>query len=391
MSLALLVSFLCAWASAWAGTVRVDILDIGQGDSILIRTPAGKTILIDAGDGGIEVPPILTGLGVTSLDMVIASHPHADHIGGMDEVLDAFPVKLYTDNGLPHTTKTYDGVMQRIEEKKIPYRAAQVGQSYKLDDGAKIEILFPNGTPLHDTRSDLNSNSVVARLTHGDDCFLFVGDSEEPTERALVQQGLETCDVLKVAHHGSRHSSTDSFLAAVKPKIALISVGTGNRYGHPGEETLDRLEKIGAKIYRTDTMGQLTVLSTGHGVTVETGTPRPAGAIATRAERMPGRPSAVTGSLRKVPDGEGAPDTTLDQTDAPQTLDPVHPKEDLTPAAADQMPAEACPFQASSSSEVFHAAGCGNASRISPTNLVCYATREAAIAAGKRSAGCCHP
>jgi beta-lactamase superfamily II metal-dependent hydrolase len=391
VSVALLLSLIVAWASAWAGTVRVDVLDIGQGDSILIRTPAGKAILIDAGDGQIAVPPMLAELGVTSLDLVIATHPHADHIGGMDEVLDAVPVKMYTDNGLPHTTKTYEEVMKRIEEKKIPYRAAQVEQTYKLDDGAKIEILFPTGTPLHDTRSDLNSNSVVARLTHGDDCFLFVGDSEEPTEDALLQRGLTQCDVLKVAHHGSRHSSTQPFLEAVKPKIALISVGTGNRYGHPGEETLSRLEAIGAKIYRTDTMGQLTALSSGHGVIVETGTPRPGGAIATRSERTPGRDPAVTGSLRKVPTGERDPSTELDQTDAPQVLDQVHPKEDLTPAAADEVPASACPFQASRSSEVFHAAGCGNAARISPTNLVCYATREAAIAAGKRSAGCCHP
>lgn len=391
MSFPLLLTLLLAWASAWAGTVRVDVLDIGQGDSILIRTPANKTILIDAGDGQIDVPPILAELGVTQLDLVIATHPHADHIGGMDEVLDALPVKLYTDNGLPHTTKTYDEVMKRIEDKNIPYRAAQVGQTYKLDDGATIEILFPNGTPLHDTRSDLNSNSVVARLTHGKDCFLFVGDSEEPTEQALVQAGLGQCDVLKVAHHGSRHSSTSSFLAAVKPKIALISVGTGNRYGHPGEETLDRLEGIGAKVYRTDTMGMLTVLSTGNGVTVQTGTPRPAGAIATRGERQPARPAEGVTALRQVPKGEGTPVTDLDQTDAPQVEDQVHPKEDLTPAAADQVPEEACPFQASTSSEVFHKAGCGNAARIAPTNLVCYATREAALAAGKRAAGCCHP
>ncbi|MDP2312343.1 MAG: ComEC/Rec2 family competence protein [Pseudomonadota bacterium] len=344
----------------------MDVLDVGQGDAILIRTPANKTILIDAGDGDVNLPKLLTGLGVTSLDLVIGTHAHADHIGGMDEVLDAFPVKNYIDNGLPHTTRTYESVMARIEQKQIPYRTGIVGTSFKLDDGAVLELLFPPATPLKDTRSDLNSNSVVARLTHGDDCFLFTGDSEEPTERALVAAGLGQCDVLKVAHHGSNHSSTPAFLAAVKPSIAVISVGTGNRYGHPGEETMGRLEGTSAALYRTDLDGQVTLLSDGKKIKVETLRTRPnSGAVALTTEVNRPRPSIQAAA--------------------------AHPAHDLTPAAVDNMPAQACAFPSSASSEVFHEAGCGHAARISPGNLVCYQTREQALAGGKRPAGCCSP
>jgi len=277
----------------------VDVLDVGQGDSILIRTPANKAILIDASDNQAKVPALLTSLGVTSLDLVIATHPHADHIGGMDEVLDAFPVKNYLDNGLPHTTATYEAVMSRVEAKKIPYKTGLTGMSFNLDDGAVLEILFPNGVPLKDTRSDLNSNSVVARLTHGDDCFLFTGDAEEPTERALLAAGLAQCDVLKVAHHGSNHSSTAPFLAAVKPSIAVISVGTGNRYGHPGEETLGRIAGTGAAIYRTDLMGTVTLLSDGKKIKVEA--PRGLGAGRRgRIRRAPGVHAGRLGPRRRA-------------------------------------------------------------------------------------------
>lgn len=364
-----------ALGAAWAGTVRVDVLDVGQGDAILIRTPADKTILIDAGDGDVSVPRLLEGLGVKAIDLAIGTHPHADHIGGMDDVLDALPVKNYVDNGLAHTTKTYDSVMERIEAKEIAYRSGMVGMSFNLDDGVVLEVLFPEEVKLKDTRSDLNSNSVVARLTHGENCFLFTGDSEEPTERALVNNGLGQCDVLKVAHHGSNHSSTNPFLNAVKPTIAVISVGTGNRYGHPGEETLDRLQAIGAEIYRTDTMGQVTLLSDKKKVTVETGKPRP----------MPGQ--VVSNKVAPEPPPKAAPPAKTDGASA----DASRPAHDLDPAHVENIPSVACPFPSSASSEVFHEAGCGNASRISPSNLVCYQTQEQALKSGKRPAGCCKP
>ncbi len=343
----------------------MEVLDVGQGDSILIRTPE-KAILIDAGEGEVSVPKLLAERGITVLDLVIGSHPHADHIGGMDDVLDTVTVKNYVDNGLSHTTKTYEAVMQRIEDKGIPYRAGIAEMKFNLDDGAVLELLFPRDKKLSDTRSDLNSNSVVARLTHGKNCFLFTGDSEEPTENALLDAGVTQCDVLKVAHHGSRHSTTSAFLSVVKPKIALISLGVGNRYGHPGDETLARLAAVGAEIYRTDLMGTLTVVSDKSKVRVETGTKAPV-LVAT------------------------APGPTSHPEKRPAVQDPSRPGHELSPAPMESMPALACPYPSASQSEVFHEASCGHAERIAPGNLVCYQTREQAIAAGKRPGGCCKP
>lgn len=349
------------------------MLDVGQGDSILIRTPAGKTVLIDAGDGQTDVVHLLQAEGVDHLDLVVATHPHADHVGGMEKVVVAFPPKVYVDNGLAHTTETYHSLMRAIEGESIPYRTALSGTVFNLDDDAKIEILLPGDTRLSNTRSDLNANSVVTRLTHGSDCFLFTGDSEEPTEQLLLQHGIAQCDVLKVAHHGSEYSSTQGFLDAVKPKIALVSVGADNRYHHPGRETMARLGAMGITIYRTDLSGAITVTSTGHGVTVQT--------------QKASRDAAVV----------AVADATPTHTKAPSHSTPpdAHPVEHATgrdTGTPGQQPGSAaCAFIASRNSEVFHEATCGNGLKINTENLICYATREAALAAGRRPAGCCHP
>lgn len=271
---------LVAWAAAWAGILQVDVLDVGQGDAILLRTPAGKNVLIDAGDGQTKLPALLAARSVHSLDLVIASHPHADHIGGMDQVLSEIPVRLYVDNGVPHTTMTYEKVMKLVEAKQIPYRTARVGQVYKLDDGIRIEVLNPGDTYLRNTGSDLNANSVVVRVDHRDSCFLFPGDAEPETEQVLLHRHPEACEVLKVAHHGSNHSSTEPFLKAVQPKIALISVGRHNRYGHPGSDTLERLRHAGATIYRTDLDGTIHIDDDGRHITVTTDKPSGTGRAA---------------------------------------------------------------------------------------------------------------
>lgn len=384
-------------AAALAGDLRVDVLDVGQGDSILIRTPANKVILIDASDARAGVSDQLKREGVDHVDLVIATHPHADHIGGMQTVVQTYPIKRYIDNGLPHTTQTYTNLMTEIETRGISYQAAVQGTVFNLDDGAKLEILYPAGSPLSGTRSDLNANSVVTRLTHGDDCFLFVGDSEEPTERALLSAGLAQCDVLKVAHHGSQYSSTQPFLDAVEPKVALISVGFENRYHHPGPDTVARIRAMGTAIYRTDESGQITLTSTGHGVTVRTshppvliaGTPEPwyppgtaptPGTAATPAPAASPAPVKTSGST--TPSVASAPAPSVAAAAAPA----------VASGAAATAPAPAnCPYLASSNSEVFHEAGCGNGEKILPANQICYATREAAVASGRRPAGCCKP
>ena len=392
---------LWAVAAAWAGEVRVDVIDVGQGDAILIRTPAKKAILIDAGDHGANIVAKLEALGVDHLDLVVATHPHADHIGDMADVVNHFPVKLYTDNGLTHTTQTYLLLMQAIEAREIPYRVAEVGQTYTLDDGAKFEVLFPNGTPITGTRSDLNTNSVVTRLTHGKDCFLFMGDAEEPTERALLNQGIGACEVLKVAHHGSNHSTKSAFLNAVAPRIGLISVGAGNRYDHPGDETLPRLLSAEIEVHRTDLEGTITLLSSGKGVTVSSSRLEVADADTTGRPQLPTTPMeramaaraaarAAGTALPTEPPDAGTPAPLLATADegptaAPESATPAPPRVEPPP------PSAVCPYYASASSEVFHEADCGNVARIKPENLTCYPSREAAVAAGKRPAGCCHP
>ncbi len=253
-------------AAPLAGAIfKVDVLDVGQGDAILLRSPTGKSVLIDAATGqtGEDALPALQALGVTSLDLVIATHPHSDHIGGMDEVLSALPAKLYIDNGLAHDTATYNKLMALIESKKIPYKAAKVGQTYNLGGGAKLTVLNPAGDPITGTRSDLNANSVVVRATFGSTCMLFMGDAEAETEERLLANKLESCDLLKAAHHGSGYASTAPFLAAVAPQVVLVSVGEGNSYGHPDPSALDRYAAAKGKVYRTDLQGALHVESDG--------------------------------------------------------------------------------------------------------------------------------
>ena len=274
------------------GTLQVDVIDVGQGDSVLLRTSGGKTALIDAGTGnkGESPLPFLTAAGIDHLDLVIGTHPHADHIGGLDEVLEAIPVKTYLDNGMTHTTAAYDAVMALVESKQVTYRTAKRGQRYKLDKNVQISVMHPGETLLTGTRSDHNSNSVVVRVTHGDLCFLFTGDMEEETEEQLLADGVAPCDVLKVAHHGSAYSTHAPWIAAVQPKLALISVGEGNSYGHPDAGTLARLTGAGAEVFRTDLGGTLHVTSDGRTATV---TP----------ERGPGAAAAASGEAAGGADG----------------------------------------------------------------------------------------
>jgi len=305
---------------AWGGTMWVHVLDVGQGDSVLIETPAGNTILIDAGPAGAQVSGQLEKLGVEELDLVVATHPHADHIGGMRPVVVKYPVGLYLDSGMKHTTRSYQALDGALDQYEVAHRAARQGETLHFDDDIVVTVLWPSTIRLRDTRSDLNSNSVVLRVDHGEDCFLFTGDAEQPTERGLLNAGLESCEVLKVAHHGSNHSTTASFIRAVDPDIALVSSGS-NSYGHPGEEVLERLESEGAVIYRTDDSGHLALASSGQGIEVVDGIPWSARGSGSPNLPRQGEPSVTVAhaGTGEVPDLSGV-------RGRPPTLDEPKPR-----------------------------------------------------------------
>lgn len=376
MFLLFLLAALCA---VHAGTLTVDMLDVGQGDSILLRTPGGKAVLVDAGEGKADVVDQLRALGVTELALAVATHPHADHIGGMNAVLLSVPAKLYMDSGLPHTTATYNTLMRTIELRGIPYKSASVGQTVTLDDGIKLTVLGPKVPPVSGSRSDLNANSVVLRVTHDKDCMLLVGDAELETEENLLRAGVQPCEVLKVAHHGSNFASSTEFLRAVSPQIALISVGADNNYGHPGKDAMARLQEAGAKVYRTDQDGGIRLESTGRGWKVSTHVP----AVAPSAAASPAATSPAATSPASPALAAPTPAAPVPVTPAPAT------PSSATPAAAPVDPT--CAYVASVNSGLFHGAGCPTARRISSATRVCYAGREDAIATGRKPAQDCTP
>jgi len=304
-------------ASASAGTLTLDMLNVGQGDSLLLTTSNGQQILIDAGTARSGTADTLERMGVEKLDWVISTHPHADHIGGLKEIIERFPVGGYYHSGDSHTTRTYSHLVQTLREQRIESRAAKAGQLFELGDGATMRVLWPGTMRLDGTRSDLNSNSVILRIENGEDCMLLMGDAEEPTERAILRHNFQTCELLKVAHHGSRHSSSERFLNAVDPDIALISVGDGNRYRHPGKATIDKLHRMEVAVYRTDLTGHVTVQSTGQGLEVIDGLPDSA-------------PLRVPRKVAEGPVDEGEQVTPLiaDPAPPPPPPDPIENVED---------------------------------------------------------------
>ncbi len=269
MRLILLCLLLLMALPAWAAEVLVDFLDVGQGDSILVRG-ADRAVLIDAGEHPDDVTAQLAKMGVGRIDLVVMTHAHADHIGGLPAVLRQHEVRLFLDSGEVHTTSLYGEVMDLVDSKGIAYRVAHKGLTLRLGDEAVFHVLYPEKKHLKGTRSDLNANSVVLLLEHEQVRFLFAGDAEAETEWAVTAQDPGPVDVLKVAHHGSAHSSTNGFLRELSPDVAVISAGRSNRFGHPATKALIRLEAAGAQIYRTDKHGGVRVTSDGQDYSVQT-------------------------------------------------------------------------------------------------------------------------
>ncbi|HHX02057.1 MAG TPA: MBL fold metallo-hydrolase [Firmicutes bacterium] len=246
----------------WVQTVwaaQVVFLDVGQGDAILIISDQGGAMLIDAGTrtaGRAVVVPFLLNLGIDSLDVVVMTHPHADHIGGLIPVLEEIPVQCVYANYEIHTTETYKELLLLIETLDIPFIRAEPGMEIEIAGIDRIEILHPS-YPLSD---DINNNSIVILMETDGISFLFTGDIEKKAEEYLIQQAELAAHFVKVPHHGSKTSSHLGFLMAVEPNKAIISCGEGNSYGHPDLEVLLRYTAFGVDIYRTDIHGAITVL-----------------------------------------------------------------------------------------------------------------------------------
>lgn len=252
------------------GELQVHFLDVGNADAILVRTGEHQ-MLIDGGEAGDgdTIIDYLQEQGVDKLDLVIATHPDSDHIGGLSDVLKAFPVgqmlMTFMDDEHTPTSKTYERLLTTLDEQNIPVIEVEAGQQYTLGE-ATIDILGPV-----EQYEETNNISVVSRITFGHHRFLMMGDAEQEAEEALIQSGVDlSADVLKTGHHGSRSSTGEDFLRLVSPTHAVISCGVDNRYGHPHPETLETLQEQDVQIWRTDTDSTIVMTSDGVELTIDT-------------------------------------------------------------------------------------------------------------------------
>ncbi len=260
--------------------LEIHYIDVGQGDCSLIKWE-GAAVLIDCGerDNAETVLKYLKNQGVEKLDIIIATHPHSDHIGAMGDVISGIDVERViapkVSSDMTPTTKTYERFLQAMRDKALKLTAAKPGTVYELTGRTvssaekqppKLEILAPVAD-----YDDLNDYSVVVRMTYGETAYLFTGDAEARAEKDILNSGADvSADVLKAGHHGSSTSTSESFLDAVSPEICVIQCGEGNSYGHPHAEILERLESRGVKYYRNDSSGTVTVYSDGEEIFVTT-------------------------------------------------------------------------------------------------------------------------
>ncbi|WP_100399758.1 ComEC/Rec2 family competence protein [Bacillus sp. FJAT-44742] len=239
--------------------LSVHYIDVGQGDATLFDAPDG-TILIDTGrHDREEVVPYLQKAGIEEIDLVIGTHPHADHIGQMEEVLASFPVDEVWMSGGEHTTATFERTLDAIIESEANYHEPRRGEEYVIGD-LSVDVLHPD-----ELTGDLNEDSVSVRISYDSISFIVTGDAEEEGEAAMVRESREQlhADILKLGHHGSSTSTNPDFLSAVAPEVALYSAGRANEYGHPHNEVIERVEGAGIPVLGTPEHGTILVITDG--------------------------------------------------------------------------------------------------------------------------------
>lgn len=360
-----------------APQLQVYALDVGQGDSLLIVSPTGKTVLVDAGvpGSGQIVLGAMTRYGLKQIDLMVATHAHADHIGGADEVILATTVTSVLDSEVPNSTKNYEDFLKAIKDKGVKYIGATPDQKFDLGGGAQLTVLAPikpffTKAQLRPGANEPNANSVVTRLDYGDFSMLFTGDAEAETESRMIAKGENLrAKVLKVGHHGSRYATSAEFLAAVKPEAAIISVGSSNNYGHPTQETLNRIKEAGAKVYRTDLQGEIKITSSGKGYQITTEKTATEAALFTgRVTEKVADSSTNQQGDNNTQTGKSAQTTTSTQsTTAAQSGEVIGNK----------------------NSKIYHLPGCPGYNTVSEKNKVTFKSAEEAEAAGYTRAKNC--
>jgi competence protein ComEC len=347
--LVLLALIITVSVSSAIENLTVSFLDVGQGDSELLQFN-GKNVLIDGStqDMGSRVECYLKEQGVKDIDLVVATHPHEDHIGGLTTILNDFTVRQVLDSGQTHTAPSFETYLNLIDKKNIPFAVAEMGQHIDLDPSLTIDVLSP---PIGHFINNLNENSVVLRVTYNKVSLLFMGDAGTEAEDSFLASTYNLdADVLKVGHHGSTSGSSRAFLNAVTPAVSVIEVGKGNDYGHPKSETLAAIQNTGSAIYRTDLDRNIVVTTDGKGITVTTGR------------------SSCSRTAPAIP--------AITSTQA-------------TPTAA--AVSSDGPFVGSSKSDKYHYPTCSAAKKIKSSNLVTFTSSAKAKAAGYVPCGICHP
>ena len=246
------------------GNLQVYFIDVGQADAIMIKEN-DKYALIDAGnnnDGNLLVDYFKKS-GITDFEYVFGTHPHEDHIGGMDDIIDNFNIdNFYMPNAIT-TTKTFEDVLDALDEKNVELNTPTIGEKFNLGN-AIFEVMY-----VGEDDNDLNNTSIVLKLTYGNNKYLFMGDATDSVEKDIINDDIEA-DVIKIGHHGSKYSSTAEFIKKVNPEYAIISVGQNNSYDHPSTSTIDLLESNNIQIYRTDVDGTIISSSDGNTITFRT-------------------------------------------------------------------------------------------------------------------------